>query len=488
MIKAFSSISLRLAVLFCIGSLQAQDNDTLAATNTLLQDIQRYELELQNLEGDFGPFDERLLEPLGSIEAIYEQLGDFERVLEIQTRRLQLVRTSRGLEHPDSIPLVEAMIRTEIQLGNWAGISDQLDHLLTLAQENYARDSDQVMHAMERQASWHMARVYLDRNRDRAENFMEAREIYDELLDLAEERFGEDDPRLIPWLYKRAHSLALLVALLNSEGSLRGDAIDETIREDGQGRLQTANRGAAFPTTSFIGPSSRVPVVNGREPVGVYYLRLANGYIDDIRDIAEAEDDWETWAMASIYYADYAFLRGRNIGRSNYRDAREKLVELGFDEERLDRFFSRPMPIPVPRFYARFDEMEAYQNQLSQGLELTLEADEDIDPEEPWREPVHVGRFLAWEDDVGAAQRPVLEDPLFAMDLPIGFVDLSFRVNGNGIVSAVDILHAEPDERRARRDAIRAVRAMRFRPTLYDGRSRARPDVQIRYLYLPEQD
>ena len=488
MSKLFASAFLVLVALLHTVSLLAQDDDSIALTNSLLQEIQRYELELQDRESRFGPFDERLLEPLASIEAMYGRLGDFEQVLEIQEHSLQLVRTSRGLEHPDSIPLVEAIIRTQMRLGNWELVSDHLDHLLTLAQENYARESDQVMQAMERQASWYMARVYLDRNRDRAENFMEAREIYDELLDLAEDRFGEDDPRLIPWLYKRAHSLALLVALLNSEGSLRGDAIDETIREDGEGRLQTATRGGIFPSTSLFGPSSRVPMVNGKEPIGVYYLRQANGYIDDIRDIAEAEEDWETWAMASIYYADYAFLRGRNIGRSDYREARDKLLELGIEEGRVDRFFNRTMPIPVPRFYSRFDEIESYQNQLAQGLVLALEADDDIEPDEPWREPLHVGRFLSWEDDVGAAQRPVLEDPLFTMDLPIGFVDLSFRINGNGFTSGVDILLAEPDERRARRDAIRAVRAMRFRPTLYGNRSRARPNVQIRYLYLPERD
>lgn len=470
------------------SDLSAQELLAVGEAQALLQDIQSYEAVLEDRESQFGPFDERLLEPLLSLELLYGNLGNFERVREIQQRRLQLLRTSRGLEHPDSIPILEAMVGTEIQLGNWEAVSDHLDHLLTVALENYEADSDEVIQAMERQASWYLARVYLDRDRERAENFMEAREIYDDLLDLAEEKYGEEDPALIPWLYKRAYSLAQLVALLNSEGSLRGDTIDETLREDGPGRLETATRGGFFPSTSLFGPSSRVPVVNGQEPVGVAYLRLASGYIDDIRDIAEAEGDWETWAMATIYYGDYSFLRGRNSGRGDYREAREKLLELGISEERLERVFNRPMLIPVPNFYARFAELETYQQNLVAGLELIEASDqaEPVDPDEPWRSPVHIGRLLAWEEDVGSVPRPLLEDPVFAMELPVAYVDLSFRVNGNGKVSGIDVLQVESDERRLRRDAVRAARAMRFRPALYEGRSRARPQVQLRYMMLPE--
>ena len=488
MLKPISSLSLLLFLSLQTPAVPAQDDNSLARTSALLRDAERYEEDLQNLEGEYGPFDSRLLEPLAGIEVLYEDLGDFARVLEIQARRLQLVRTSFGLEHPDAMPLLEAMIATEIRLGNWETVSDHLDHLLTLAQANFGPDSDEVVQALERQASWYLARVYLDRDRDRAENFMAARNIYEDLLDMAEDRYGEESPELIPWLYKRAHSLSQLVALLNSEGSLRMDAVDETIREDGEGRLVTLGQRSLFSTTGRFGPASRVAVVNGQEPFGVAYIRLAIGYIDDIRDIAEAEGDWETWAMATIYRGDYSYLRGRNTGRNNYLEAMEKLQELGIHESRLEKYFNTPMVIPMPRFYSSFAELEAYQQQLSQGFSLLPDEDdeeEEFDTDEPWRQPVHLGGFIGWEDDIPATQRPSLEDPIFAVNLPVNTVDLSFRVNAVGRVSGVDALRIEPDERRVRSDAVRAARALRFRPALYEGRARAR-SVQMRYMILPE--
>jgi len=71
------------------------------------------------------------------------------------------------------------------------------------------------------------------------------------------------------------------------------------------------------------------------------------------------------------------------------------------------------------------------------------------------------------------------------VNLPVNTVDLSFRVNAVGRVSGVDALRIEPDERRVRSDAVRAARALRFRPALYEGRARAR-SVQMRYMILPE--
>lgn len=468
--------------------LVAQDETLVRSANAVLQDIQRYEADLEELETEFGPFDPRLQEPLSSMERLFGELGDFERVRELQSRRLQLLRTAQGLEHPDIIPLVEDIIRTELRLGNWVEISDHLEHLRTLAAANYGNESAELMAALERQADWYMARVYLDEDNERADNFMESRELFDDLLDMAEDIYGEEDPQLIPWLNKRAYSLYQQVALLNSEGSLRSRTISETVRRDGDGRLQsTRSRGFGGGFSAF-NPFDRIPVTENGEPIGEAYLRVARGYIDDIRDIAEAGEDWETWAMATLYYGDYALLRGRNSGRSDYREAIEKLEELGYSSDRLEALFNQPMPIPLPEFYSSLEELEAYQLARVSGLQASSDPDYEFDADEPWDEPVHAGLFYAWEESAGAVAMPVLRDPLFAMELPFHQVDMQLRINSRGAVTSVDVLQTQPEETRVRRRTARVARNLQFRPALYEGRARTRPVVELRYRILPEEN
>ena len=344
------------------------------------QELQRYEADLEDMESEFGPFDPSLLEPLSSIENLHRRLSNFEAVRRIQTRRLQLVRTSQGLEHPDTIPLLESIVQTEIQLGNWDAVTDNLEHLRTLALENYGIESDELVNAMVRQADWLQALVYLDEDRMRARHFMKSREIFDELLSRAKERYGEDDPALYPWLYERAYSLSQQVALLNARSGIQSAMIDETIRYDGEQRLNNAPGRFGFISSGGIGSPNRVPVVDGDLVLGDWYVRRANSYIDDIRDIAEEQGDWETWAIATLYYGDYSLLRGRNTGRRNYRDAYEKLLELGFEKGRLENFFNRPMVIPVEKFFTQFSDLESYQQQKIAGLEPVLEEDADDGP------------------------------------------------------------------------------------------------------------
>jgi hypothetical protein len=450
----------------------------------LLQDLERYEQQLEEYESEFGFFDIRLREPLLAIEALHAKLGNYPEVRTTQNRRLQLTRAALGLEHPDIIPLVEAMVRTDIRLSNWIEVSDHLEHLRTLAIANYGIDSEQAMLALQRQASWYEVRVYVDENRERADNFMEARDIYEKLLDLAEDKYGEGDPRLVPWLNRRAYSLYQQVAGLNVDSPVAMDMIQETVRKDGPARLETSRMRGFINPISPGGINRVIPVTEKGEPVGVAYLRLANGFINDIEDIAEALGDAEMAAMAQLYHGDYAYLQGRSIGRSDYREAREKLLALGIEPERLDAFFGRPMIIPIPVFYSSFSDLEAYQRS---GSELPLAGEVDVaEDADPWETPIHLGQFRAWEQGLASIPLPQPVDGLLEFQTPLYSVDVRFRINSRGNTSGVKGLGIEPEDRRARSQAIRAVRNLQFRPALYGNRAKPRDHVELRYQIVNE--
>ena len=452
----------------------------------LLEDIERYEQQLEEYESEFGFFDIRLREPLLAIEALHAKLGNYPEVKTTQNRRLQLTRAALGLEHPDIIPLVEAMVRTDIRLSNWIEVSDHLEHLRTLAIANYGIDSEQAMLALQRQASWYEVRVYVDENRERADNFMEARDIYEKLLDLAEDKYGEGDPRLVPWLNRRAYSLYQQVAGLNVDSPVAMDMIQETVRKDGPARLETSRMRGFINPISPGGINRVIPVTEKGEPVGVAYLRLANGFINDIEDIAEALGDAEMAAMAQLYHGDYAYLQGRSIGRSDYREAREKLLALGIEPERLDAFFGRPMIIPIPIFYSSFSDLEAYQRS---GSELPLVGEVDVaEDADPWETPIHLGQFRAWEQGLASIPLPQPVDGLLEFQTPLYSVDVRFRINSRGNISGVKGLGIEPEDRRARSQAVRAVRNLQFRPALYGNRAKPRDHVELRYQIVNESD
>lgn len=455
-------------------------------TTELMQELQRYETQLEDYEFEYGFLDLRLLEPLQSIETLHQSLGDYEEVKSIQSRRLQITRTAVGLTHLDIVPLVEALVRTEMRLGNWEQVSDHLEHLRTLAVSNYGIDSEQAMLAQERQASWFMTRVYVDRDRARATNFMEAREIFKKLLISAQAKYAEDDLRLVPWLNKRAYSLYLLVAGLNADSSVVTNWIRETARRDGPARLETL-RARGFNRPFSVGGFNQViPVTEGDEPVGVAYLRQANGFINDIAEIAEANDDSEMAAMARLYHGDYAYLQGRSVGRQDYREAKEMLMKVGIDEARLEAFFNRPMIIPVPIFFTRFGELEAFQHDMVAGQLLAeTELKEESDP---WDQPLHLGSFRAWEPGLAFVPMPVPYDELLALETPIYSIDAKFRITSSGRVSGVKVLAMEPEDRRTRRRAVRAMRMLQFRPAFYGSRARARENVELRYQITNESE
>jgi hypothetical protein len=355
---------------------------------------------------------------------------------------------------------------------------------LTVA--NYGIDSEQAMLALQRQASWYEILVYVDENRERADNFMEAREIYEELLDLAKDKYSEDDPRLVPWLNKRAYSLYQQVAGLNVDSPVAMDMIQETARKDGPARLETSRMRGFNNPISPGGINRVIPVTEKGEPVGAAYLRLANSFINDIKDIAEAQGDAEMAALAQLYHGDYAYLQGRSIGRSDYREAREKLLALGIKTERLDAFFGRPMIIPIPVFYSRFSDLEAYQ--LS-GSEMPLLGEVDVDEDaDPWETPIHLGQFRAWEQGLASIPLPQPVDGLLEFQTPLYTVDVRFRINSRGNTSGVKGLVIEPEDRRARSRAVRAVRNLQFRPALYGNRSKPRDHVELRYQIINESD
>ena len=467
-------------VLLCLPAMVFAQNNTVSVSNESLRDLQRYQTQIEDMESEYGPFDNRLLEPLASIIDFYIEQGDFEEVAEIQTRQLSIMRTTLGFENPELIPMVRGMIEVQQVLGNWDAVSDNLEHIRFLVASNFGTQSEELLLAMENQAQWLLTSFYLGEQRRQSDNFLDARDLYRDIYRLSEKVYGEESEELYPWHYKRAYSLALLVQLLNTEDNFSGQFFNDLVRADGSFRLEYGLRGVgvgglydALPTTPG---GRRIPTINtgpfrGDAYLGEGYLRQGLGFINDIRDIAEDRGDLEAEAIAHIYRGDFNVLMERGSGRRQYREAQEKLVQAGISQESIEKFFRTPMPLPMPEFYPKFGDLVAYQQSILNEVPDRSE------------ESLHLGTFRAWHENARAVQKPVSSDPLLRIGLPQFQVDLSFNISSRGNASNVDVLSSIPEDSRVTREGARAVREMKFRPAYEGDRARRVRDVRMRYLF-----
>lgn len=450
-------------------------NNSVTTSNENLRDLERYQNQLEDFESEFGPFDNNLLEPIAGMINIYAEQGDYEQVATLQTRQLSIMRTNLGLEHPDLIPVVRSMIEVQQVLGEWEAVADHLEHVRFLVAANYGGQSPELLAAMENQAQWLLAGFYLHEQRRQSDNFLDARDLYRDMFLLSEDIYGEDDPALYPWYYKRAYNLALLVQLLNTEDGFSSVIFRDVLRSDGPGRLEQGRRGGVLSTNPFGGFGNRRPPLLDRDSVlGEGYLRQGLGFINDIRDIAEEQGDLETEAMAHLYRGDFTVLMERGTGKRQYNDAQEKLLESGIAQEAIDSFFAVPMPLPMPEFFTKFEDLVAYQQSVISEIP---EVENDV---------VHLGTFRAWHENARAVMKPVSEDPLLRIGVPQYQVDLRFDVSTRGNVSNVDVLNSVPEDSRVSREGSRAIREVKFRPMYEGDRARRVRNVQIRYFFAQQ--
>jgi hypothetical protein len=436
--------------------------------------LELFQNRLVDLESRVGPYDLSLMEPLAGMIAVLWEQQDYETVAELQSRQLQVMRTALGLQHPDVLPIIRSIVTTQIALGNWDAVSDQLEHIRNLHPLENGQPSLELLHAIDDQIHWLLMRTVLDGRGRRARTFMQSRDLMAELDDFVEDFYGDNNPAIAPWLYKSAINKYHLVQMLNASDGVSGDTIDRVVREDGGFRLEKGSSARFSSRDSFFGPGRYIPVIDRGDLLGVDYLREARNLMDDLRDLAEDQNDLEAQAMANIYYADFQILMEQGRAIRQYRKAQELLTEKGISKARIDAFFSRPMPIPLPKIFTNFADLETFQTQTLLGFD---DSEESI---------THVGSFTAWNKSVRSTALPVSNNPQLNLNLPLQRADISFNLSSRGKPSSHEIIEVEPAERSIGRAAWRAVKEMKFRPVAIDGKAKRIRDVQIRYLFIDE--
>lgn len=480
-------------------ALAADADDAVARSNAYAADVARYEEQLADLESSFGAYDRSLLEPLQSLTELALEQEDYERAGELQNRQLQVLRTVLGFRHPEIVPLLQEIVTNEIRQGQWEAVSDHLEHIHLLVSGEAESNSVAALDAMRQQAYWHLARVYLDERDDRARNFMKARELTEDMADLAKEEFGEDSSELIPWLYELALTEYRLVELMNADDGIAGDTIERLVRAEGVARLQLYGNNR-MNVENLLGTRNYIPIVERGELVGEAYLRDAVNTLKEIVEIFEKSGNLEAQAMALIYEGDMQQVMGKRISMRKYREASELLLEAGVENTKIEKFFNQPSLIPYPSLFLTLDEALAYLEQGRQAIEMRGAANPDTESQDTGNQStanvsdenqsagqVHLGQMVAWQEGLPDVAMPVTTAGFLQMSFAFNSVDATVSVSSAGKVSSVEVLAANPAEQKVERAASNALRGINVRPAIFEGRAKRLQDVHIRYLFLPEE-
>ncbi len=476
MAKYFNIKVLSLILCFGVGAGCAH-----AAENRLLRAIEAdtseqlaaYRQQIEDLEFEFGPYHLGIAEPLQSMIELLEEAGDYEQVAELQRRQLQIMRTELGLEHPDLIPLLQSIMTTQLALGNWEEISDHLEHIRHLRSSFDGDNTEELLAAIQDQINWLYSRITVEDRRQQARNFFEIRDLYEEIEDIVEEAYGEDSLEAAPWRYKLAVNEYHLVAFLNASKGLGSESIDRLVQREGTYGLESRNRFGVSSVSQF-GNSSFVPAVEKGRPIGDAYLSDGYSIVKSIQEVIDEEAGLEAQAMIKIYRSDFQILADRGRSIRGYREARDLLLQAGIPSDDVRWFFERPSVIPMETLHLNFADALAERKERIAASEQAEE------------EGIQIGVFTSWNEALGSTPMPVNEDPLWNIDVPLMWADLSFSVNSQGKASSVDILRTGPDDLDTKRSLWRVARDMQFRPAIIDNKARRVNDVRMRYQFTDE--
>jgi hypothetical protein len=402
-----------------------------------------FDQQIATLETEVGPFDNALAEPLQSLTALHIEAGDFTEADSVLKRRLQLSRFVDGPEGLEQIEILEELIANNIRRSQWQDVTENFENIQLIRTQNPNTAISIVLDAMSTTRNWYLTAIYVDDPILRIDYYHSARELQRQMLRLAEERYSEDSPELIPWLYSNALQKYQTATFITSRDELGADARDQISR-----------------------PLAKSPV---------NFLREGLDMAKRIRSIVETQNDLEAEAMSMIYEADYQMLLQLGTARRLYRRAMDKLEEAGIDPQRITEFFERPIVLPEPIFYTSIDE--AIDAQTAYGYTVTPADD---------GEQIHMGEYIAWNESLPYARRPQIPDEASSIATELYVVEVEFNISSQGEVRTPDAQWADPDVVRVRRDAQDAIEDMQFRPRFYDGRWRRVRDVTMRYLYPPK--
>lgn len=423
------------------------------------QALQRIRADLDVLERELDPMHIGLVEPLSALADQLISVGQFDRAHRALDRAIQIIRINEGLYTPSQLPYQRKKVANTVNSGNWDDARQQIEHLYWLYTKKTEYATPQLMDDLAFLANLHLRGITEDNGELQSYHLRRGSTANWMALAIGEALYGDNNPILVPIIYKTVNHLYLEKVATDQAGQT-SRALREVV--PGSGQLRSVDY------------------------MNYAYHQLGYRLLNQIKSIYATQDqvDSEALAMAELYIADWDALFKRNERALNtYKSAYGKLADSVQDPDLLTAFFAKPRLLPEPVFFpsVKLAQIESAANPLPSGL-AEVEVEDSL-------------VFTEWSANFPFVPTPVTlpsqagnsaNIAIFSFHLA-GAPDLSklmrFR-NPAPIGAAEDLSLVEAFESSegSASSLLSNIRHLRFRPKLVDG---VPQQANAKLVYVP---
>jgi hypothetical protein len=440
------------------------------------QRVTSYQLNIDQIQGEFGPFDPRLLEPIDALALAMIEVENYSRAIELLDQQLQIHRINNGLYSAAQIPVIETLLQLRSIAGDWSTVNDTLQYLRWVYQRDTTLPAPEQINGLKKIGSWHLRALGNDAREREALHLVQLGILEARAAELAVEHYGDLSEELAPYIYDQALSelymaLAIIMTTDTSQDLL---LLTEGIR----------SRNTVAPPVSTIGGGgvSDIEALYGSRTRTVINRSFKNrmgaslSELEKIRHLFQSTGNIEAEAMALLYLGDYTLIRQQYETRpgnfagvrrgtstpgpaiSYYAQAISRFADAGIDKERINTFVRCPAMLPITVFHQTLAEAEE-------------------------KSCVHQSESLSYElDDYNllSALIPAREGEALSGQGNILQATVSFSIRTNGQVSQSNIISIEPDDTANRISVRKLIELMQFRPSIVDSTAIRAENVQMK--------
>lgn len=402
--------------------------------------------DLAALERDLDPMHMALVEPLAAIADQLIAIGQNDRAHRSLDRAIQIIRINEGLYTPTQLPYQRKKVLNTANSGNWVDTRQQLEHLFWLYTKKTELATPQLMDDMAFMADIHLRGITNDSAEMQAYHLRRGSTANWMALAIGEALWGEDNPILVPIIYKTVNHLYL-----------------EKIATDKPGPTSRALREIEPGTGSL----------RSQAYMDYAYHQLGYRLLNQIKDIYATEDqiDEEALAMAELYSADWdALFKVNKRALNSYKTAYDRLLESVNDKELLSAFFEKPRLLPEPIFFPSVALAQLESNAVKLPPAIAELGMEDSVYFQEWSVNFPL---VPTPITLGMGSQNVANFAIFSFNLAGAPDLLKFQRFQNpvaiGVAENLNLLETTENPEETTMSLMPNVRYLRFRPKLVDG-------------------